>query len=341
MSHSFMALPSVGVVNAGLVLGETFVVGVVPHNGFFDRVTMRFADAPNDFQSITFRVGPDLSGALNVDFIEILFVGDDAILEGVELFDTNQIALTAGDVISWTVFARSGTVAGSDFSGSVRIQSEDIAVFQTGDYTTLDRVKDSLGLGALTSAQDSDITDIISSVSSLFDTIYGDRFKTAEIEELHDGSSLTNGIPLYREPSELQADRDLATLREDGTLLTLGTEWLLDPAENFGSRMVWRITGAADTAGRFNARFAAGFRNIKVVYKTWPGVIPADVALAATEETIRYFMNTQITNATDGLRIGIASRSPETGTSLNYVENDLLPATVRMLNAYRRRRFPG
>ncbi len=335
--QSYISLPIVG--GTMLATGTTFVAGKVLQAGTMDSVTMRLGVGPASGEQVVFRVGTNVEGTLNEDYVQVTFT--DTASAPVEIIDENVIQVEADAIISWKVQFQSVPLTVEEYSGSVRITSTAAAISEEGAYTTLSRVKENLGLGTLTIAQDDSITEIIVSVSSLFDTIYGDRFVQREIGELRDGSPLANGIPLYIEPSEVQSDRGLATLFENGVELTSGEEWILDAANNRGSRMVWRTTGPVNTSGRFNARFATGFRNIKIVYRTWPSVTPADVALAATEETIRYFMNTQIPNATDGLRIGIASRSPETGTSLNYTENDLLPATVRMLNAYRRRRFPG
>lgn len=321
---AYIALPAIAEFTAS---DETDrVIGRVDAAAVIDTVQMRLSSAPTGGQSITFRVGTDLDGVEDTDYIEATFT-----LTQIQKEIPTSLAVGANGTILFRVEDNSSANAKS-LSGNVRLQTGGLGFGVTSFYTTQDRVAETLGEDALTSAQENEIDAIIAGVSTLFDQIAGIPFFSRELTEYHSGFALRNGIPLHHKPSELQSDRDLATLSEDGTALALGTEWTMDAALS-GGRTVWRLTGEAD--GFEGARFSNGERNIKVIYRTAPAAIPADIALACAQESARYFKNGQQTTAKDGARLGLSSRSPETGTNVSFTPDDLAPGTMRMLQTYR------
>jgi len=194
-------------------------------------------------------------------------------------------------------------------------------------YTTLDKLKTAIGI--TTADHDAELTDVIEQVSSLFDLLYGQTFQSETVKEWHDGSHSQDGIILDQIPSEADA---AIVIVEGDTALVLDTDYRLDP---YPSRRIGRLD-ASDTP-RLGG-FTSGTKNVFVTYADRFTVIPSDIERATLDESIRAWQAYNSSGASDGARIGISQRSPETGTNLTYTTDDLSPTTLRLVETYRRQR---
>ena len=330
MATSYISLPAiVDAATAGI--GTEYIVGRAFVGSNINLVTFRVGTAPGSGEVIRVRVGTNLDGVENTDYLQVNISNLD---QEVEVSGT--IPVISNQRILFRVDSESGGNAATDLSGSCRIEAAAAVSPAAGMYTTLARVSLQLGSPVLEAGAGDELVNIILGVSAAFDRATRSTFQQRELTEFHDGASFEPGIPLHHTPSELQADRDLATVTEDGTLLALGTEWFMDPSDpelHGGGRMIYRLDG---TANGFGPTFARGFRNIEVTYKTAPATVPTDIALAATQESVRFWKNTAVDGVSDGNRIGLASKTPTEATSVSFTEDDFLPSTQRILNHYLR-----
>ena len=199
-------------------------------------------------------------------------------------------------------------------------------------YATKDNVK--LAIPITVATYDTPINDMIDGVSGLFDTLYGETFDQKTRVEYHNGTNSQHGIILNSRP-----DADVSTwtslpaiVLEGSATLVKDTDYHIDDPV---TRRVLRLDGSGNMT---TSGFAAGTRNIKVTYPTRWATIPDDIERACIEEVVRTWKRLNVSDTNEGGAIGITSRSPDTGTSLSFTAEDLMPQTVRMLEAYRQRR---
>lgn len=198
-------------------------------------------------------------------------------------------------------------------------------------YTTAAKVKTALNITVAT--YDDTIGEIIAGVSGLFDAVYGETFSQATEVEYHDGTNTSNGIILRRHPDALSATWDAAEeVIEGTTTLVRDTDYFVDTPV---TRRVLRLDGSGNMT---TGGFAAGTRNIKITYPSRWATIPRDIAVACRNESVVAWKRWNVAGTADGGSAGTTSRGPETGTSLGFTPEDLMPGTVRLLNAYLRRR---
>lgn len=199
-------------------------------------------------------------------------------------------------------------------------------------YATTAQVK--LAIPITVATFDANIQDIIDGLSSFFDTRYGVSFESVTRVEFHDGRRTEDGLILQRHPdpdSDLW-DSSSAEVLEDGIALVRDTDYFVDTPV---SRRLLRMDGAGELQ---SPGFAAGTRNVKVTFPTRFAVIPEDLKAATVAESVRTWKRLNYSATNDGGAAGLVSRGPETGTSLSFVVEDLMPSTVRMLDAYRQQR---
>ena len=208
----------------------------------------------------------------------------------------------------------------------------------TSSYTTVNAIKTKLGISLDPDAVLDPYLDTLSiQVSTLFDTIvFGpvDGFAgfaaSEDVIEYHDGGAswiIVNR--LIDGPSGFLPIRAPVVV-EDGVTLVEGTDFFLG---EFPSNTLFRLAGEADA---FDARFASGYRNVKITYRPAYSTIPNDVVRATDEETVRAYKAGN-SNSVDGGFIGITGRTPDAGTTLSYTVDDLTATTMRMLDGYRKR----
>lgn len=211
----------------------------------------------------------------------------------------------------------------------------------TDPYTGREDVKVLLGIAAGVDAVLDPLLDaLILQVSSAFDShIFGTSAPrdqglviTQVATEYHDGG-MTTVIPNYL-MAESETRRAPATteivVSEDGVELVAGVDWHID---DFPSNIIHR-TSEAEVFGR---RFAAGHRNIKVVYPPAYEFVPHDIARAANEECARAYKGWN-TDSGDGGALGITQRTPDAGTTLTYTVDDVSAMTLRVLESYKKQR---
>lgn len=195
------------------------------------------------------------------------------------------------------------------------------------EYTTIAKLKNDIPLTV--SDHDNVLLEIIQGVSSQFDAVYGSTFDSETVIDKLDGRNTRDGLMLLRRPGTAPT-----LVEEDAVTLVVDVDYLIDSPQ---SRRLLR----ADGAGNENAfGFASGIRNVHVTYVTEFVVLPVAIDRACIEESIRVWKGINAANTNDGGAIGITSRSPETGTTLSFTVEDLMPKTLRLLEAFRdRRRF--
>jgi hypothetical protein len=130
-------------------------------------------------------------------------------------------------------------------------------------------------------------------------------------------------------PNEEQATRDVAEVIESGTVLTQGTEWMMDP---YPSRMIYRLNGADE----FGTRFLSGERNIKVTYDTAFTSVPTAINRACRDESTRAFKVGYKNDDGGSPQIGLSSRTPSDGTVFDFAADELTSTTLLALEPYRR-----
>jgi len=193
------------------------------------------------------------------------------------------------------------------------------------EYTTIAKLKNDIPL--TTSDFDDVLLEIIEGVSSQFDAVYGETFESESVVELHDGRNTQDGLILFRRPGAAPT-----LVEEDGTPLTEGDDYQIDSPI---SRRLLRMDGSSNLTG---FGFAVGTRNVSVTYPTEFILLPASIDRACIEESIRVWLGINAANTNDGGAIGITSRSPETGTTLSFTAEDLMPKTIRLLESFHNRR---
>ncbi len=199
-------------------------------------------------------------------------------------------------------------------------------------YTTIAKLKNDIPLTGAT--HDDVLLEIIKGVSGLFDALYGETFDQKTAVEYHNGTNSQNGIILRSHPDALVATWTglPAIVLEGTTALVRDTDYFIDTPV---TRRILRLDGSGNMT---TGGFAAGTRNIKVTYPTRWATIPDDIDRACIEESIRAWKGINAAGTNDGGSLGVTSRSPETGTGLSFTPEDLMPKTVRLLEAYKRRR---
>lgn len=333
--NSYVSIPSIpGSLTAHV--GDTHLLTRHEGGGTITRVNWGFLDGagPSSGQSVVIRVGRDLD-LVTTDpshFVELTITGPTTqqdIAVDVLLTDT-----TAGNRVRFRIESEAG--GATDLFGTIRIETETfgVGVVAGTQYSTLAKVKAAIG-GTVDASHDDDINDVIEEVSRAFDAYVGVSFVATEQIEFHDGWLFRNGIALNRMPSDSSSQRDLATVEENGTLLTQGADWYFEP---FPSRMIYRTNGTAESFQ--GARFAGGERGIKVTYNTAFVNLPLEIARACREESKRAFDGYNWTGATGG-RIGLNSFTPAEGTVFDFTVDDLSPSTLRILRPYREGRYVG
>lgn len=143
--------------------------------------------------------------------------------------------------------------------------------------------------------------------------------------EYHDGG--IDAVILRRLLSDVEADRDAVVVLENGTTLTQGTDYHIDP---FPSITVRRLTGVADD---FKAVFAVGSRNVKVTYKLSPNP-PGDIARVVEQEVARAYLMA-LNNSTEGGFLVISQRSSAAGDSVTYRDTGFTEHTMEVLRRWR------
>ncbi len=198
-------------------------------------------------------------------------------------------------------------------------------------YTTIAKLKNDIPITVAT--YDTVLAEIIDGVSGLFDVLYGETFDQKTAVEYHNGTNSQNGIILNSHPDASISVWDAAEeVLEGTTALVRDTDYFVDTPV---TRRILRLDGSGNMT---TGGFAAGIRNIKVTYPTRWATIPDDIDRACIEESIRAWKGVNVAGTNDGGSLGVSSRSPETGTGLSFWPEDLMPKTVRLLEAYRRRR---
>ena len=198
-------------------------------------------------------------------------------------------------------------------------------------YATTANVK--LAIPITVATYDTPIADLVLGVSGVFDVLYGETFSQKTEVEYHHGSHSENGIILRSHPDASISVWDAAEeVIEGTTTLVRGTDYFVDTPVN---RRVLRMDGAGNLIA---SGFAAGIRNVKITYPTRWATIPDDIERACIEEVVRLWKRLNYAGTNDGGAAGLTSRGPETGTSLSFAPEDLAPSTLRLLEAYRRRR---
>ncbi len=198
-------------------------------------------------------------------------------------------------------------------------------------YTTIAKLKLDIPISVAT--YDTVLLEIIEGVSGQFDVAYGETFSQKTRVEYHNGSHSERGIILQSHPDASLSVWDAAEeVLEGTTTLVRGTDYFVDVPV---TRRVLRLDGSGNMTG---GGFASGTRNIKITYPTRWATIPDDIDRACIFESIAVWKRINVAGTNDGGSLGVSSRSPEVGTGLSFTLEDLSPGTLRLLEAYRRRR---
>ena len=194
------------------------------------------------------------------------------------------------------------------------------------DLTTLQNVKDYLGVPIASQADDLFLAALISRASALCEK-YCDRVlgQATYTDEEYDGRD-SDSIWLKQYPVA-----SVANVKIDGSLLA-ASDYVLYKDQGRIRKKSGNFAGSnIDSAGVLSDARAPGVRNVTVTYTAGYATIPLDLEQAVIELVKRKYQHRQKGDE------NIVSRTLPGGESVSYSVADLLPETKMVLDMYRRR----
>lgn len=194
------------------------------------------------------------------------------------------------------------------------------------DLTTLESVKQYLGVPASSNADDDFLQALITRASAFAEKYCDREFGQASYtDEEHDGRD-TDSIWTRHYPIV-----SVASVKIDGTILP-SSDYVVYRGEGRIRKKSGVFSGARiDALGAIGEIAVPGMRNVKVSYVAGYNPIPFDLEQAVIELVKRKYLHRQKGDE------NIVSRALPGGESVAYSIADLLPETKAVLDLYRRR----
>lgn len=186
-------------------------------------------------------------------------------------------------------------------------------------------VKQHAGISVSDTAHDDLLTEIIEGVSSLFASVVGEPLELTTTERWLDARCSARLVLPFGPINAID------TIEEDGVALTEDDDF------RWAGWIVTRVSGDAPL------KWSSGDENLHVIWThgyewdvndpDYEAPVQGAVRLAAAEEVRRRFELTQ----GRGDLLGVARKASQSGTTTDFLTDDLLPATRLALSRFRRR----